>query len=291
MKPLLFRLTLLLFSASSVFQNLSSAIAVPAVPDIQQLAHLENRFFFHRYEHDTFEKRLQRLELLVFGATQEGSNWERFSRLRNKVLARDNASRNSPNPHIIASNRGSGSSRILNTLEMKILKRAHTGEAIDKRLNALEEKLFGQASPQMPPGDRIERLKKAAGFQTPEISTLPLPITPGQPSRPGGMPFIAPFEYMNPYQQSPFSELVPNMEQFFGSQVPGQLDPRLARMFQQLNQRLRELRQLPPGGNRTDPQYPLKPDTFPYSPFPKPNAAEAIPRQPSLPPYYDPNSI
>lgn len=257
----------------------------------RQLAQLENRFFFHRYERDTLEKRLQRLELLVFGATQEGSNGERLTRLRNKFFSQNNTRKNSLKPHNISPNHSSGSiPKILDTLEIKILKRAHTGEPAHERLAKLEEKLFGQASPMMSSADRIERLKKAAGFEAPAVSTLPFRTMPGQKGRRGEMPFISPFEHLNPYQQSPFSELMPNMEPYFAT-PQRELDPRLMRMFQQLSKRLRELRQLPPGSNPTDPGYSLKPETFPYSPFPKPNLPEATPLPPALPPYYDPNSI
>ena len=69
-------LSLILF-----LSGLSSSGALAANPPAPQaeismsdLSILEHRFFSHAYAHDPAEKRLERLECLVFGSTREGSN-------------------------------------------------------------------------------------------------------------------------------------------------------------------------------------------------------------------------
>src|SRR5439155_11618608 len=109
-----------------------------------QLALIENRYFFHQYSNDPVEKRLERLELLVFGATQGGSNDERLARLKNTIAERDKESAQklksgtgSPNSGETKASPGpNGSAQypILNTLEWRALKKTFPQESLDQRL-------------------------------------------------------------------------------------------------------------------------------------------------------------
>jgi len=141
--------------------------------NMSDLALLENRYFSQAYTHDPVEKRLERLECLVYGSSREGTNIERLGRLQKTVATR------SQQP--IAQEKGAtaiSSSKdkdakppqtskqypILNTLEWKTLKKTFPDESLDQRLGRLESKMFGQPAETMAYADRVERLKKVVGI-------------------------------------------------------------------------------------------------------------------------------
>lgn len=141
--------------------------------NMNDLALLENRYFSQAYTHDPVEKRLERLECLVYGSSREGSTAERLGRLQKTVATR------SQQP--IAQEKGATaitSSKdkdakppqtskqypILNTLEWKTLKKTFPEESLDQRLGRLESKMFGQPAETMAYADRVERLKKVVGI-------------------------------------------------------------------------------------------------------------------------------
>jgi hypothetical protein len=152
---------------------------------MNDLTILEHRFFSHAYAHDPSEKRLERLECLVFGSTRDGANKDRMSRLMKAVAARSQqplAQEKGPasvSPAQTADAEKPGtkppaSSKqypILNTLEWKALKKTYPDESLDQRLDRLESKMFGQPAQTMAYIDRVERLKKTVGIGlTPESS-------------------------------------------------------------------------------------------------------------------------
>lgn len=137
----------------------------------KSVADLETRFFSRQYVNDPLEKRLERLELMVFGATQGGENGERYARLKKAVADRAKEQQSaptgakSPSP-TAAAGAGAGSQYpAVKALEMRAFKKSYVGEPLDQRLSRLEKKVFGAPSPAMAYADRVDRLKKimAAG--------------------------------------------------------------------------------------------------------------------------------
>ena len=112
---------------------------------MKDLKSLEDRYFFHSYDHDPTEKRVEHLELLIFGGNQYGVVEDRVKGLKDAIKKRD---ADSAREHATAK-AGAESSQypVLNTLEWRVLKKTYQKEDLDSRLNRLETKLFGQASP------------------------------------------------------------------------------------------------------------------------------------------------
>lgn len=173
---MLLSLSLLLGVASSGAMAALAASPGAAELNDKDLALLENRYFAHAYGHDPVEKRLERLECLVFGATKGGSNVDRLARL-NKAVAQRSATPlpsekqitgSSPSASVAAGAAGgkgaAPSYPVLNTIEWRALKKTYPTESLDQRLDRLESKMFGQPAQTMAYIDRVERLKKTLGI-------------------------------------------------------------------------------------------------------------------------------
>ena len=169
-----FSLVILLCGAGSA--GVQAANTAPSDINMNDLNILEHRYFSHAYGHDPSEKRLERLECLVFGSARQGTNAERLDRLTKTVAARSQqplAQEKAPPPEAAvvetpkAAAKLSNSSRqypVLNTLEWKALKKTYANETLDQRLDRLESKMFGQPAQGMAYIDRVERLKKTVGI-------------------------------------------------------------------------------------------------------------------------------
>jgi hypothetical protein len=295
-------LSLLAFCLLAGASSLPAPAETPATPLPKQIGLLENRFFYHLYVQDPIEKRLERLELLVFGGTQAGSNEERLARLKKSVADRDTASAQSaaqgskapavddgpskpPSTGQDKAKQSSGQYPILNTLEWRLLKKTYPDDSMDGRLERMETKVFGQASPAMAYIDRVERLKKTVGVgvaeEAPTGKMGPRPkarprldgASPQVPDGFGMMPTIPPNPFNNQRGMSPS----------FGD---------FNSMFRELNKQMQEMMRMPPGHYEYDPNSgewtesdtgrKLSPDTAP---------PPAPPKKPKPLPYYDPNSI
>lgn len=156
-------------AAAFAIGNATAAIAEPTVKSVVQttpdIGSLERRFFSRVYDKDATDKRIQRLELLLFGATQDGGMVERLDRIQQSIADRAKAPKSAPA-------QGADSATIA-ALERKILKKSFDSETPMQRLARLESKVFGQASPSMSIGDRVFRLKKILNVETPSISGIP----------------------------------------------------------------------------------------------------------------------
>lgn len=284
-------------SAAAVALCLWQASPVPAAPtgapaDVgRDVSILENRFFFKLYSHDPVEKRLQRLELLVFGATQGGTNEERAARLKKAVADRD---RQAGEGSAVAVGQkaapGSAQYPVLNTLEWRILKKTYPNETLDQRLERLETRLFGQPSSAMAYADRVERLKRTVGIDVAQ-SAPSGPLGPKPKARPRAeAPDREPWTWGSP--------LLPDFMPPGRYRMPfAEMPPQFSEMFKELDRQMNEMMKLPPGSYRWefDPDKGewverspgIGPKSAP-SPFKtKPFHAEPAP---ALPPYYDPNS-
>lgn len=209
----------------------------------KELTVLENRFFFHHYGHDPVEKRLERVELLILGASQSGAPAARLDSLKRAVVVKDKEaaqvmreqSKAQGSGQSAAPGKGPGGSASgkapsypqVATLEWKILKKTYPQEALDQRLNRLEEQLFGVPATAMSYLDRIERLKKTTGVDValapsdtgvkvpgkrqPQFGPLPRAYSGGGALNPFGGSGLSPFggSGASPFGASPFFESMP----------------------------------------------------------------------------------
>ena len=287
-----------------------------AGPNTAELEKLESKMFSRQYPTDPPEKRVERLELLVFGATQAGGMDERWARISKAIKNRQNPESTVVQPKNIegptASARPSasppkGNYPAVDSLEWRVLKKTFRSEPIADRLSRLETKLLGQANPGMALFDRVERLKKigatvAAGSQPPSSGTTTLPpavLGPMPKGYPRGMPFAF-GDSMNPVPSSPFS-----MQPFSGGDDFSSINRMMSEMMSQMNRQMRDLKNLPPGTYqyKLDPMDPGSSGLSPFKTVPirpgKPGQLNPfqpiMPKTPSLqeslPPYADPNSI
>lgn len=277
----------------------------------EQLNNFEKKFFYQTYQHDPIEKRLQRLELLFFGATQGGTNLERWARVKEAIAerARQESGQGASAHGTPQSKQDLAPSQqakypVVATLENKICKQTFPNEPVDQRLSRLETKVFGQPAPGIPLADRVERLKKMVGAGgTPGLSAHSLqqnrryglgPMPKAQPRMPGALPdepYVSPFG-ASPFGNSPFGGTIPFNS--FGNEDMNEMNKLMNDMFSQLNRQLRELKKLPPG-QQMDPFSPyVSPDgalpgfktlPVPFKSFP------GASKETELPPYTDPNSI
>ena len=216
--------------------------------NMNDLAILENRFFSHTYTHDPAEKRLERIECLVYGSTREGSNPDRLGRLLKTVATRSQqplqAEKAAPPPKegtqqaAVAPPSSSKQYPILNTLEWKALKKTFPNETLDQRLDRLEGKMFGQPAQSMAYADRVERLKKTVGIGLmPEASDGITATGPKPKARPRGEE--SDFEGFGPAPQAqvpldmnPFGGGLPSFGFGFGDTAFSGMEKQLQQMQQ-----------------------------------------------------------
>jgi hypothetical protein len=221
------------------------------------LGQWEQQFLGRPYDKDPLDKRIQRLELLLFGSTQDGTLTERLEHIHSAIASRQAV-------HLSkASVAGS-----LAQLEQKILKKTFPAEKVDARLSRLETKLFGKASPGMSAGERVDRLKRTIGLGEPP------PIADSQQQD----MLIRPWPHGFDSMPVPFG---------YQSMDPNDLNQQMSEMMRQFNQQLRQLHRMPEG----EPVIPSIPRfTEPDQTAPTPRLPN-IRKQEQLPPYMDPNSI
>jgi hypothetical protein len=287
----------------------------------KDLAMLENRFFSRQYANDPSEKRVERLELLVFGATQDGDLSQRWSRL-NKAIASRAAKpviKSAPGAGPVQKEADSSTQYpVLNTLEWRALKQTFPKETLDGRLARLEKKLFGQDAPGMPYVDRVERLSKTLGIGvTAAVPTGPTGPAPKARPRNNGLE-----EYMykgggdHIYGDEGTIGPLPGIGFGFGGSP---MNGAFAQLFADMNKQMAEMDRLGPGAWTLDPTTGMWVEQFsgkqvkpseaaPRSQLPSPRILPkpTFPRRqmspfnfggPSngtpggLPPYTDPNSI
>ncbi len=279
---------------------------------VDSINKMENRFFFRIHTSDPVEKRIERLELLVFGSVQAGNNEERVSRLSKTVQERDRLSSSrsadkDPGDKIAASpgcgkdgapraasQAGNQSARypIVSTLEWRALKKTFADQTLDQRLERLEQKLFGSASTAMAYSDRVERLKKTLGVDLAE--NLP-------PARSG----VGPMPKARPRQSEPLpgADL---LEPFGNQPYPSfGMMPGFSGIFQEMRRQMEQ--RMPSGSWEWDPESgswrSLAPEHGQVPPGSSPANPNLTPGKPSqlvplkrrpvqvVPPYDDPNAI
>jgi hypothetical protein len=146
----------------------SAAISEAALT--KDISQLEHRFFAREYVHDPVEKRLERLELMVFGATQDGDSGDRFAHLKKAIGARSaQAQAQIPKTAAGAKQAAPLTSQqypVLKTLEWRTFKKTFPNDTLPDRLSRLEKKVFGADNTAMSYADRVDRLRKTLGIDS-----------------------------------------------------------------------------------------------------------------------------
>ncbi len=242
----------------------------------EQLDNLERKVFQRTYENDPISKRLQRLELLAFGATQYGSNFERWQRIQKNLRNKNDGLKNNRLSQVAPKHNDTSAS--LNELEKYVFKKTSSGQSASARLDKLETKLFGKTSNAMPTDQRIARLERTLGIAS----------TPQQMAEASGMPPSS-RSFNMPY----FHHGQPGMPNTFGFGFNrddmndpdlSQFESQMSQMFDAMERQMQE--QMRQQGKTTP-----NPRQMPYY-----NAPQIIP-QPKVSPdgkvpaYSDPNFI
>ena len=146
-----------------------------------QLTQLENKILKSTYTFDPLEKRLDRLELEVFGDTN--SDYEYEERL-SKLIASTGFNYNNPsfNDNLSSQNNekqfnqnyekedSSVSYPMVDTLEKEVFNRSFASDDIYNRLTRLEKEVYKKTSENLPLSDRIDTLKGSILNQNPVYS-------------------------------------------------------------------------------------------------------------------------
>jgi len=194
------------------------------IPEAQLEAY-ERKFLQKVYSQDPVDKRLQRLELLVFGATQDGSEAQRWEQLQ-KSLAKVGG--DSAKMRAKQHQKSSSDASKINQIEEEVFKKTFPREFNAKRLDRLEVKLFGQSSPNMATEQRINRLTRATGLAQDPGQTALTPflgrLRPNTGNGMGGLPFSQHFN------DGGLPELGPN-------------DPQMAEIIREMQRKMRSYEQ------------------------------------------------
>jgi hypothetical protein len=299
--------TLLLIAIGVPWFMGTASIAEPGVSNVAQattpdLGALERRYFGRVYDKDSTDKRIQRIELLLFGATQDGGMVERLDRIQ------ESAAEHAKAPKSNLSQAADTAS--ITALEHKILKKSFDAETPSQRLGRLESKVFGQPTPSMSVADRVFRLKKILNVDTPSISRMPISPELGGINGIGGMNGMGRLGMgglgLDGDPSTPFGSFtyVP-----FAGGHGDEMAQQMNEMIKQLNKSLRGIHRLPDGAPNVSPF--MSPNGSPFSgpspfaspnvsPFTGPNGTPFVQpfrptpqpnRDTELPPYLDPNSI
>lgn len=290
---MIIRLALILFALSTlVLQQAKCEPSETRMPlSAPRIAALEQKLFKRVYSYDPMEKRLQRLELLLFGYSQYGSKGARWAQIQ---AALNNDHQKNLSLPINAQPPGGNQSDSISEIEKQILKKASPEAPANKRLDTLESKVFGQANPNMPIDQRIERLRRTVGLASPTNPRVT--VNPGMDGNIQTSPFVFRFN----------GRTMPDLGEFgFG-------DPQISQMLKDMDRQMKEFEQFgnsmpeqAPNGNDKEErhffyyQWPPNNNQKPYGdlhPNKPPKAQPNIPglKTPNfdqLPPYSDPNMI
>jgi hypothetical protein len=241
-----------------------------------ELAATELKLLSKTYVNDPLSKRLQRLELLTFGATQYGSDNQRWHNIQRYLQNKNGSARNN-------SGGGNNVSTSLNELEKYVFKKTNPSLSTAKRLDKLETKLFGQPSSSLATGARIARLQRTLGL--PE-SSGEMAELPDQRLPPG----------MKNFNNSPYFKRMepgnPNSFGFsFGFNGDDMNDPDLNQFETQMNRMMREMERQMQDQMQQAPGYPEQPLNPRRAPEFNAPRMSPQPQREKIPSYNDPNFI
>lgn len=156
------------------------------------LSNLENRFFYHTYQNEPPEKRLDRLERLVFGSRKSGTVQQRITALLLDVPSLNDDSDASQATPSSASNtmpataptfsyhpQVAGQSLVseVSAMEQEVYGKTYGSDTLINRVNRLEKTVFPNDTKQTFTSitSRVNRLVQALQpkFSAPSLSTVP----------------------------------------------------------------------------------------------------------------------
>ena len=150
-------------------------------------ASYEKQLFLQSFETDPLPSRLARLEVRVFGNVHTNeSTHQRETHLLSvlgKAAPFQNAASQQPKPIMMARRPQQEATDYptITSLERSGLKTTFEKDDISDRLTRLEQQMFGQASPQMPLADRMDRLLQHHPIES--NTSLSQPINPALASQ------------------------------------------------------------------------------------------------------------
>jgi hypothetical protein len=260
------------------YNNSKILYQTQGIPE-NDLAATESNTLGRTYPNNPLSKRLQRLELLVFGTTQPGENNQRWQKLRDFLQ-----NRNTANSGTRSLNSARHTATSLNELEKYLFKKHNPSIATAARLDKLETKLFGKASPNLGTERRIARLQRTLGFADTSGQMAELPnrgFRPGRgfedyyfgqsPGMPRGQTPGMPRTFSFDFDSNDLAD--PELKQF-----ESQMNQMMKNMQKQMQDQMRGYSLPPPGYNPKD--------------MPEFSQPLIIPKQQEkLPSYNDPNFI
>lgn len=286
-------LTSILITAASNCGSLAATPRSAVSEDVvgKECEALERRFFPKTYWNDPLDKRLERLELMIYGSTQSGSIPERLDRIKKDVTLRSKTPpAATPKPGAAKDAPGASSNQypVLNTLEWRALKKTYPSESLDQRLARLESHLFGQPSTTMPYVDRIDRLKRVMGMgMTSDVPNPSVGIGPVPKARPRS---TSPFGAMppSPFLTPEIGRNYPGMDQDFFSDGSNRT---FADMMKRIQKHMQEFSKMGPGTWTYDPNTGTFIERNTGRRFRGGTGKPSIQDDAEVPPYLDPNSI
>lgn len=154
----------LVFADQSTPQDAGMPPLAPAISQstdetqsIENLGDLENRFFYHVYKNEPLDKRLDRLERLVYGKQRNGTLNERVARLMQDVprLPAVSSPSFSPSPD----GTGAAEAASSGTEDESRFSPPATGLSLAQEVSDMEKEVFGKADASSPLVDRVTRLE------------------------------------------------------------------------------------------------------------------------------------
>ncbi|MBX9687231.1 MAG: hypothetical protein K2X27_11050 [Candidatus Obscuribacterales bacterium] len=157
--------------------------AAPSQPVSAELSELEFKLFAHDFPNESVEKRLDRLERLVYGAKLTAPVESRIQRLMRDVPsiqsvsspAPDDQTESSAVPSFRASDQATSLSEQVGDMEAEVFGRTYPQDSLLNRVGRLERNVFPEQQEQTltPLPSRIQHLMSALApaIQTPEIQS------------------------------------------------------------------------------------------------------------------------
>lgn len=132
--------------------------------DYPVITKIETKVLGNNFAGEDIYKRLNRLELSVFGKISQKSLSERVDALNDKVIGSEPQNSNSDEDDDYSSNSAPSDdddaslNNLLNQMEQQLMSRTYSNDSTESRVSRLENFIFNQSSADYPMQERIERL-------------------------------------------------------------------------------------------------------------------------------------
>lgn len=119
---------------------------------------MELKLFKKVFINEALNKRIQRLEIVVFNHTYSDELSQRTERLKALVLGKDSISANNTDDRQEPELTQENLNELLDKMEQETFQTTYKNESVESRINRLENQFFNEASPEENTDYRIERL-------------------------------------------------------------------------------------------------------------------------------------